>query len=460
MFVQGRERLLEYARKMRASTLNIYKKLFLYGRINYIKAFRRKFLRGKPEGSVIFIVVDCLRYRNVSYAGYHRTTTPFLDSFDVKAKAYAPAPHTYSSVPSILTGLYPHNHGAVIRGIIKDMYLQKNYSPLRKDIVSLPEILRIFGYNTIFITSIYPAILPFKNNVIAYKDLGKVNADKVLNEAFKQIKKSIKYNRPFFAYIHLGDLHEPLRPPKKFENFFGEVKWLPNIDRWAYRKPKEQQGQEFEEYKYNRILLYDNTLRYVDYAVKEFVTALEDEIKSPLLIVITADHGEEFWEHADMEAKYFYHPRGEAGIGHGHNLFNELIEVPLIFVEFTSNRLKRVDLGEYNISTVDILPTILDWLGLVFNTSIFDGYSLFKRMPRQRYIISESIAYGYEKKTLIYDNKKLLYSKGDGIAWVFDLALDPWERKPIMEGDIVSKMVNQLKRILARDALKRKYIIN
>ena len=409
MLIQGREKLLEYARKIRSVLYRFHNRILLHNRLNYVKAFCKRSLEGKPEGSVVLIVVDCLRYRNTSYSGYNRRTTPFLDQFSIKMKAYATSSHTYSSVPSILTGLYPHNHGAIIRGLIKDMYLQKNYSPLRKNVVTLPEILKVFGYDIIFITTIYPVVMPFRNNVIFYKDLGKVNAGKVLEEAFKQIRRSIKRGRKFIAYIHLGDLHEPLRPPKEFADFFGEVKPLPNIERWAYRRPEEQSGNGFEEYKYNRILLYDNTLRYVDTVIKDFVSRLKDEVNGPLLVVVTADHGEEYWEHADVESRYFYHPHGVSGVAHGHNLFNELIEVPLVLQEFNSNKLKEVK--ERLTSLVDVVPTILDWLDLKFDQRIFDGYSLLKGASRSRYVISEAIAYGYEKKVLIKGKYKLLYSE-------------------------------------------------
>ena len=62
--------------------------------------------------NVLIITVDCLRNDRISQTGYHRETTPFIDSLASYTPAIAPAPWTYSSVPSILTGLYPHRHGA------------------------------------------------------------------------------------------------------------------------------------------------------------------------------------------------------------------------------------------------------------------------------------------------------------------------------------------------------------
>ena len=122
-----------------------------------------------------------------------------------------------------------------------------------------------------------------------------------------------------------------------------------------------QQGAQFQEYRENRILLYDNTLRYVDHAIEKFYTTLKDiGLLDSTIIIITADHGEEFWEHAGLEAENFYDPRGCCGVGHGHNVFNEIIEIPLLISapaisNIQSNRL---------ISMVDIMPTILDFLNV------------------------------------------------------------------------------------------------
>lgn len=451
------ERLEYYVRRLMNILHNFNSRIKFQKRLKYVKKLYSKFIdlsaTRSLRGNIVLIVIDCLRYRSMSLTGYSRRTTPFLDSFNVKLRAFTASPHTYSSVPSILTGLYPHNHGAVVGGYVKDMYLLKGYHPLRRNVVTLPEILRILNYDTIFVTTIYPVILPFKNTAITFRDLGKVYASKALDEGLKLIKRSLRRNRGFFAYIHLGDLHEPLRPPREFADFFGEVKPLPNIERWAYRRPEEQSNDNFKEYRYNRILLYDNTLRYVDTTIKDFVLRLRNEVSEPLLIVVMADHGEEFWEHADVEAKFFYHPHGEAGVAHGHNLFNEVIEVPLLLQEFNSKRLSNVAKDRL-VSLVDLVPTLLDWLGLEFNEEFFDGYSLLRGIPKDRWVLSEAVAYGYEKKALIRGKYKLLYSQGDNVAWIFDLEKDPNELNPITSEDLISSMVRELKKILAKDLLR------
>ncbi len=437
---------------------NIERRFLLRERVEYVRKFSEKFVRGKPRGSVVLIVVDCLRYRNLSFTGYSRRTTPFLDGFDIKLRAYSASPHTYSSVPSIITGLYPHNHGAVIKGVVKNLDNPRNLGLLRSEVVTLPELLRVLGLDTLFITAIYNAALPLRSSAVEYVALEKIEASKVLSEALKRVLRSARRGKSFFAYIHLGDLHQPINPPKQFINFFGEVKPLPGINMWNYREPDEQRGEGFEEYRYNRVLLYDNTLRYVDEALRNFVEKLREEVDEPLLLIVTSDHGEEFWEHADVEAEHFYDPRGFYGVGHGHNLFNEVIEVPLLVQELNCKSMlgsSAVASGAL-VSLVDIVPTVLDWLGLDFDPNIFDGYSLLRGVPRDRWALSEAVAYGYEKKAFIRGKYKLLYSERDGVSWVFDLERDPFERSPIEDDELVKQMVRELKKILARDMLRFK----
>ena len=401
----------------------------------------------KPELNVIIIVIDCLRYRNVSFAGYNRKTTPFLDSFRTKFKAISAAPYTYPSVPSILTGLYPHNHGAYISGKVRNFDVLENIKPLRRNILTLPEILFALGYDIYFATSIDMARYPLRSRIISKIYAPRTSAQKILKDTKKWI---FKRKKPFFAYLHLGDIHGPLDPPHNFRDFFGEVKNLPNIEKWSFRKIEEQKGKEFQEYKENRILLYDNTLRYVDYSIEKFYSHLKDQgVMDSTIVVVTADHGEEFWEHAKLETENFYDPRGYYGVGHGHNLFNEIIEVPLLF---SGPKIPKKKFDNI-VSTVDIMPTLLDLLEIDHKLYL-DGNNVFKNKDN-RILLSEAVGYGYEKKALVGNRYKLLYSKNDDVQWVFDLKKDPEEQLPIKDKEIISSFLSRLQKIVERDEKMR-----
>lgn len=426
-----------------------------YKGINYRREFHSRIKRinpdeylntiNKPDLNVIILTVDCLRNSQLSYNGYFRETTPFLDSIrGSKFTAIAPAPWTYPSVASILTGLYPHSHGGILSGKLKDFDNLRKFIKIKGNLLTLPEILFLLGYRTYFGTAVSVAFYPLRGRVIPSKQAYTpyTRAEELLKDLRKWISKS---DKPFFAYVQLGDLHVPLNPPESFRNFFGEVKNLPNIDIWDFRRRKEQRGKNFEEYKENRIMLYDNILRYVDYSIEQFYSFLEDSgLIDSTVLIITADHGEEFWEHAKLEAENFYDQRGSYGVGHGPNVFNEIIEVPLIlsWPKIPNKRHGKL------VSTIDIMPTILDLLGVNHKLS-FEGINLFDSKEK-RALLSEAAAFGYEKKALVMGGFKLIYSKHDDIAWVFDLENDPEEQNPIADEELVSVFVDKLNKILAK----------
>jgi len=387
----------------------------------------------------------------MSFAGYSRKTTPFLDTFKAKFRAISAAPHTFPSISSLLTGLYPHNHGAYIYGKVKNFDVFENFRGIKKSVLTLPEILLNFGYDIYFFTSIDVARYPLKGRLIPKIFPHDTPAEKLLNDALRGILKN-KMHKPFLAYVHLGDLHEPVKPPKAFKDYFGRVKPLPRVNEWAFRRPNEQSGDRFEEYKYNRILLYDNTIRYVDYAIEQFYSKIEEKgLLDSTLLIITADHGEEFWEHAKLEAKNFYDPRGYYGVGHGHNVFNEIIEVPILISGLDIPKFFK---KEELISSVDIVPTILSILGVSHNLML-DGHNLFKDIKR-RYILSEAAGYGYEKKALFLGEYKLIYSKNDNVKWLFNLKNDPSEQYPIVDDKVTAIFVKKLEEILRNDLIRRK----
>jgi len=421
-----------------------------YSRIRSIDIDKYVDTSNRPDINVIILTVDCLRYSNLSFTGYQRETTSFLDSLKVKFRAVSAAPWTYPSVASILTGLYPHNHNAYIHNKIKNFDTLKGFKPIRKSVLTLPEILFALDYDIYFGAAIDVASYPLKGRVIPKRYPDDAPAEELLNDLKKWISKRKK---SFFAYVQLGDVHEPLAPPKEFRHHFGRVEELPDIERWAFRRPEEQRGEEFQKYRENKILLYDNTLRYVDYAIEWFYSFLEDSgLLDSTILIITADHGEEFWEHAKLEAENFYDPRGYYGVGHGHNIFNEIVEVPILI---DGNLIKRRDdYTEIRVSTVDIVPTIVE-LADISHILTFDGQNLFEVKNKKRPLLSEAVGYGYEKKALVVGRYKLLYAPDDGVQWLFDLKKDPFEQHPIKDEEVTSIFVDKLNTMLREDERKK-----
>jgi len=401
----------------------------------------------KPSFNVIIIVVDALRNSQLSCEGYFRETTPTLDKIGLKFTAVSASSWTYPSVASILTGLYPHNHGAQLHGKTKSVFAFKTLRLIRDDVLTLPEILSFLEYDVYFATAIPHAYWPLRGRVSPRLYSLHTRAGEMLSDLVSWIRNRRKGK--FFAYVQLGDVHEPLNPPKEFRNFFGRVENLPNIATFDFdtSQQRKSNARKFQNYRKNRELLYDNTLRYVDSTIGQFYQTIKDQgLRESTIIVVTSDHGEEFWEHADLEEEFFFRQRKSFGTGHGHNVFNELIRVPLIFVGPIPGK-QTTDL----VSTVDIVPTITNLVG-IRHYMAFDGENIFS-VEGARTLLTEASGMGYEKKALTTGRFKFVSSPHDGINWLFDLEKDPQEQHPIVQHELIplfNEMLNQINRLQER----------
>ena len=110
--------------------------------------------------------------------------------------------------------------------------------------------------------------------------------------------------------------------------------------------------------------LYDGEISYFDSEFAGFTTFLDETgIADDSLIIFTSDHGEEFHEHGGYE--------------HGHSLYDEVIHVPLMI---KGKDFPRGVVEGRTVSTIDIYPTILDYLGIPIPGNL-NGLSLLKPAP-------------------------------------------------------------------------------
>lgn len=373
---------------------------------------------------ILILSIDCLRSDHTSLSGYDRETTPFMNSVGLNfPNTISAAPWTFPSVPSILSGLYPHSHGATFEEDLRNMDGESTPNGIDKDVSTLGDVLGKEDYSTYFSTAVATALLPIQGR---FRDIEIKNndpADEMVNSFLDWWTDN---DSPKFGYIQLGDLHEPINEPDMKP--FGDISNIDGLDGWRFKEEIRPESK-FKKYREERILLYDTALRFIDSEIKRLFSKLESlgDLEN-LLVIITGDHGEEFWEHADYERENIYDPRGYYGVGHGHSLFQEVINVPLVLYGFEDININ----SKQRVSTVDIAPTILDKLGHPPQSlEELDGESLLGEELSNRPILSEGIAYGYDMKAVFYKDKKLIYSEHDDINCIFDLDSDPSETECI-----------------------------
>jgi len=293
---------------------------------------------------IIIIVADALRVDRLSCYGYTTNRTPHIDTLardGVRYRhAHAPSSWTKPSVATILTSLYPSTHRAICFDDI-----------LPDEVLTLPEILSAYDYHTVgFVNNInlFPD-LNFQQGYGKYYVLGADESSQNIGER-KYYQEAELVNRHvlpwlenehakpgdtrFFMYIHYMDPHRPY-----FEHpYNGNVA--------GYNEPGDDPAPAEAP---ALSALYDGEVSYLDTHLGDVLAALKRlGLYDEALIVFTADHGEEFYEHQ--------------GWFHGKTLYEEVTAVPLI-VKYPGNvRAGTVDEGLAR--SLDIAPTILDVSGI------------------------------------------------------------------------------------------------
>ncbi|MFQ5743974.1 MAG: sulfatase, partial [Acidobacteriota bacterium] len=370
--------------------------------------------RSQPcfDCNVVLISIDTLRADHLGCYGYPRNTSPSIDEFSSESVRFATtithATSTLRSHASILTSLLPFQHRAI----------RSKDSPLPPEALTLAEILRDRGYETAAFTGggqmdpVYGLDQGFNSYVSEPASPLPANVDKAISWLDKNRGKN------FFLFLHTYEVHAPYEPQKRFLDLFEENNHssLPrNISADLIRQInlKLFGVSAVNREDIQRIVnAYDAEIRSVDEAFARFKHYLQDSgLYDRLLIVFLADHGEDFGEH------------GTVGM-HPQSLYDEVLKVPLI-IKFPGSA-HAAEVIEDQVRTIDVLPTILETLG-IDSDGPFQGISLLEWIEGRR---KEGLFAFSQRGTLtapsisIRTQRWKLY---DGR--LYDLALDPRERR-------------------------------
>ncbi|MFN0206805.1 MAG: sulfatase [Planctomycetota bacterium] len=311
---------------------------------------------GAPGGpNVIIITIDTQRADHLGCYGYKRPTSPFMDSLAAAGTVFtdcsAVAPWTKPSTATILTGLFPSRHGALYHGsdlntppgmkTLAETFQDKGY--VTAGFVSNPNIKKIFkfdrGFHEFFDSPVEDTVTmaTFRDSVFGniLKRLTKYQFNWKYKNDIAEVNRHLfswldsNHNEKFFLYLHYIDPHEPYSPPEPYRSQFTQEHGL-----LVHNERKRLMG----------IDLYDGEIRYTDEHIKLFAEKLKSyNLWDNTIVVITSDHGEEFFEHGVL--------------GHGFSLYQEVIRIPLIFFGAGVAKGKRIDIP---VSNVDLAPTLLD----------------------------------------------------------------------------------------------------
>jgi arylsulfatase A-like enzyme len=314
--------------------------------------------------NVLLISIDTLRADHLSAYGYPRETSPSLARFAQRGilfeQAFSNAPKTAPSHMTLLTGLLPDAHGIC-------NIEEGSTAALPDGIPTLASILREHGYTTSALTGGGEVIpeLGFDRGQDAFEICN--GAPRIFSRAED---KFVEYGRgPWCLFVHTYAVHDPYAPSEPYDKMWTDPKYAGHIpigsdalnvaagDDWAARHEAFwKQVDRGSKADLNELVgLYDGSIRMVDDLVGHLLERLEALNRlDRTLVVIVGDHGEEFREHGR-----FLHER----------VYQEELHVPLVIIppdDGWMGRLNRLRGKRPTgvVSLVDVLPTVLDVLGI------------------------------------------------------------------------------------------------
>ena len=440
-------------------------------------------MHNTKKPNIVILVWDAVRAKNLPFYGYHRNTTPFLQSiekdFAIYQNAISSSYWTLPSITSLFTGMYTSRHGLLVDNDTIDPSIdllacilgEEGYScgafnrnPYVSDYTGLDtgfheyvsdakcvwdylkkfeqKVKKRFSTDPRFVSEKDDSLFTdtFQNRMFnAMKHMPDTLADsgsgRMARLFSKWIRQKKAQNKPIFAFFQSIETHSPYRAPLLYSLKYLSLHGL-------YRKMFINQNHM--SYLLGRTAMtesdfgilrcaYDNSILYSDEITRRIIQTLKNEnLYDDTLLIVMADHGESIGEHNLMF--------------HVWSLYDDLIKVPL-FIKYPKDVGITGTISKI-VQNVDILPTILALLGKhnhrvcarLQGNSLVDT-SIANRDPD--IAVSELIkAFGpdkiaYRSKLTQYDRRllslrtaseKIIYSsRGD--HEFYDLLNDPEELK-------------------------------
>jgi arylsulfatase A-like enzyme len=379
--------------------------------------------------SLLLVTIDTLRADHLRVYGYSRDTAPFLteiaSSGTVFDAAYSTSSWTVPALASLVSGVYPTTH-RVVHGIAaEDVVFAQEI--LSERFVTVAEVLRDLGYRSYAVVANAHATveLGFGQGWDRYACVGFGDATLVEEAAEAWADEIAAHLGPVFVWLHYFDPHRPYElrhpwyaeydpeaTPEELELIRETTESWPDVSREA----RSRMGRLIEI----EVAGYDSEINYSDASVRRIMKRIPRLTEA--FTIVSSDHGEEFAEHG--------------GMGHGHNLYNETLRVPLIIRPPAGSAPARSDAV---VSLVDIPPTLVTaagasppaaWQG----RSLADGLGrLISDLPADRRVTAALERYPRYShlEALIGARWKLIASRRTEELWLFDLAADPGERSSL-----------------------------
>ncbi len=309
---------------------------------------------GRPN--ILLICIDTLRADQLGAYGAGRGSSPSLDGFAAEGvvfdQAVSVSSWTKPSVVSLLTGLYPSEHG-VLRAS------RKRVDVLAPRFETLAERLASAGYVTAAFV---------QNDHLQKRSSGldqgfgtyfeEAGVAPILSNRFLSWLEG-EQRKPFFAYLHFLDPHWPYTPDSIAGGGQGSdadamriAHWGLRTEHWWLLRDRVNKGKlgDLDAAEVRTLAkLYAGEVHEIDAVLGRLFRLLRsDGVFDNTLVVVTSDHGEGFLEHKSLD--------------HGYGLYDELLRVPLL-IRFPAGKYRGHRVSAL-VQSIDVVPTLLEVAGV------------------------------------------------------------------------------------------------
>lgn len=337
--------------------------------------------RRQPEDSgagrtdVLLVSIDTLRADHLGCYGNGRAKTPTIDALAAESvlfeDATSQANTTGPSHTTMLTGLYPAEHGALSNGV-----RVSNRVPTLADALARTHSTAAFvsGFTLADeLCGLAPRFDWYDDQMARWSWLPRIVERSQLGRALVRLARGrglelyrpdrpagetvnaaidwlrSRGDEPLFTFVHLYDPHAPYEPPPEFARLHGTSS--DDDTDWYDLSTAEREELVHDADAVKRMkALYAAEISYADAQLARLIAELKRSGRwERTLVVLTSDHGEGLGSHG-----YWF--------DHGTFLYDEELHVPLIVrlpnAQHAGTRVKQ------QVRLLDLAPTVLDHLGL------------------------------------------------------------------------------------------------
>ncbi|MSP70610.1 MAG: hypothetical protein EXR76_00185 [Myxococcales bacterium] len=357
---------------------------------------------GSKRHNVVILLIDTLRPDHLGLHGYGRETSPNLDAFAKTAmvfdSAFAAAPNTPRSMPSLFTGRYPSRIAWVKRFA--------NFASLKDENETVFELAAAVGVETEAQSAhwYWERASGIKAGVKRWDNRGALsisesNTQSVSPELTARVVERInalaKGDAPFLLFAHYFDPHARYMNHPEVK-VFGETL----MDK------------------------YDSEIAFTDHHLAPVFAALNDpHVLESTTVIVCSDHGESFNEHG-------FH-------FHGRTVYQDEVAIPLLIRTPGGKVGRAADI----VSLVDLLPTIAALQGFAAPNAL--GQSLRPLLTgqgefnRDRVIFMEQLPYPmydvHMAAAVDSSGRKVVRNVTQNTVELYDLNADPQESKNLAD---------------------------